>query len=69
MVLLPLIDQKGQECIVLRPIWSQEAMTAEFARLPQAILDQMSEAILEIDGIGAVFYDITHKPPGTIEWE
>ncbi|MCJ8347084.1 hypothetical protein MJH12_16200 [bacterium] len=44
-------------------------MTAEFARLPQAILDQMSEAILEIDGIGAVFYDITHKPPGTIEWE
>ncbi|PCJ16086.1 MAG: glutamine-hydrolyzing GMP synthase [Candidatus Cloacimonadota bacterium] len=69
VVLLPLVNEKNEECVVLRPIWSQEAMTAEFARLPQEILNQMSEKILEIDGIGEVFYDLTHKPPGTIEWE
>ena len=69
VVLLPLVNKKGEECIVLRPIHSQEAMTAEFARLPESLLKKMTESILEIDGIGAVFYDLTHKPPGTIEWE
>ncbi len=69
IVLLPLVNEKGEECIVLRPIFSQEAMTAEFARLPQELLEKMTEKILEIEGIGAVFYDVTHKPPATIEWE
>ncbi|MCO4782099.1 MAG: glutamine-hydrolyzing GMP synthase [Candidatus Cloacimonetes bacterium] len=69
VVLLPLVTSAGDECIVLRPIWSQEAMTAEFARLPQVVLKKMSDEILKIDGIGAVFFDLTHKPPGTIEWE
>ncbi|MBT4936894.1 glutamine-hydrolyzing GMP synthase, partial [Candidatus Peregrinibacteria bacterium] len=69
VVLLPLVNEKGEECIVLRPIHSQEAMTAEFARLPEELLEKMTKSILGIKGIGAVFYDLTHKPPGTIEWE
>ena len=69
VVLLPLVTADGGECIVLRPIHSQEAMTAEFARLPESLLQQMTTEILSISGISAVFYDLTHKPPGTIEWE
>lgn len=69
VVLLPLVNEKDEECVVLRPIWSQEAMTAEFARLPKNIVQKMTESILKVEGIGAVFYDLTHKPPGTIEWE
>lgn len=69
VVLLPLVNEKDEECVVLRPIWSQEAMTAEFARLPKLVIDKMTQEILKIDGIGAVFFDLTHKPPGTIEWE
>ena len=62
-------DKNGDEAIVLRPIYSTEAMTAEFARLPFELLQQMTKEILKIPGIGTVFYDLTHKPPGTIEWE
>ena len=68
VVLVPMTLDNG-EAVVLRPIYSNEAMTAEFAKLPQDILEQMTKEILEIDGISAVFYDLTHKPPGTIEWE
>jgi GMP synthase (glutamine-hydrolysing) len=67
VVLLPLAVN-GRECIVLRPVNSKEAMTAEFSRLPYALLKEISSEIMKLD-IGAVFYDITNKPPGTIEWE
>ena len=68
VVLLPF-GEKGKESIVLRPIVSQEAMTANFARLPQVVLTQIVERILATEKISYVFYDITNKPPGTIEWE
>ncbi|MGB1893196.1 MAG: hypothetical protein ACPHSD_16115 [Candidatus Latescibacterota bacterium] len=37
--------------------------------MPQAFIDEVRDGLLSLDGIEAVFYDITHKPPGTVEWE
>jgi GMP synthase (glutamine-hydrolysing) len=67
VVLLPL-EKAGKPVIVLRPVVSSEAMTARFATLPFPLLDQLWEN-LKHAGVGALIYDITHKPPGTIEWE
>ncbi len=69
VVLLPFGSQAGGRSIVLRPIESTDAMTAAAYRLPHAFLRQVTEKILQIDGIDAVFLDLTNKPPGTIEWE
>ena len=69
VILLPLdINQSGKESIVLRPIHSTEAMTARFAPLPEEVLDEIKEKIKPLK-VGALFFDITHKPPGTICWE
>lgn len=69
-VLLPLsVNSEGEESIVIRPVSSQEAMTANFTELPWGKVQELGQKILEIPGISAVFYDITNKPPGTIEWE
>jgi len=69
VVLLPLLNKRGDECVVLRPIASQEAMTARFVPLMDETLNKIVAKAQTIDGIGDVFFDITHKPPGTIEWE
>ncbi|HEY4536778.1 MAG TPA: glutamine-hydrolyzing GMP synthase [Enteractinococcus sp.] len=56
--------------VVLRPVHSEDAMTASFARIPYDVLDRISQRITaEVDGINRVVLDITGKPPGTIEWE
>lgn len=68
VVLCPVgID--GQESIILRPIESENAMTARPVVFPPEILAEMSEELLKIKGISSVFLDVTSKPPGTIEWE
>ncbi len=67
VVLLPLFCQ-GKPVIVLRPVDSTEAMTASFARLPWNMLDALWQTLRGL-GFGALLYDVTHKPPGTIEWE
>ncbi len=67
VVLLPL-DKGGRPVFVLRPVLSSEAMTARFAELPFPVLDALGEKI-RAGGAGALLYDVTHKPPGTIEWE
>ncbi|WP_055546716.1 glutamine-hydrolyzing GMP synthase [Streptomyces sp. NBRC 110028] len=56
--------------IVLRPVSSEDAMTADWSRLPYDVLSRISTRITnEVDEVNRVVLDITSKPPGTIEWE
>jgi len=56
--------------IVLRPVSSEDAMTADWSRLPYDVLARISNKITnQVDGVNRVVLDVTSKPPGTIEWE
>ena len=68
VVLLPL-TQTGGETIALRPITSVDGMTAAVAKIPAEALLALARRLRAIDGVDAVLYDISHKPPSTIEWE
>lgn len=64
-------DQRTYEdTIVVRAITSQDAMTADWAKLPYDLLERISNRVInEVDGVNRVVYDVSSKPPATMEWE
>ncbi len=68
-VLLPLTSDGAGETIVLRPIVTPDFMTARFCELPMEFVRSVADRIAALDGVDAVCFDVTHKPPATVEWE
>ena len=59
-----------ENVVALRAVTSSDAMTADWARIPTDVLARISNRIInEVQGINRVVYDISSKPPSTIEWE
>ncbi len=68
VVSLPLFNETGQ-AFVMRPVCSTDAMTASVFEMEFTEIKRLSKLIQKIDGVGNLLYDVTTKPPGTIEWE
>jgi GMP synthase (glutamine-hydrolysing) len=69
VVLIPVGSDAAPDSVVLRPVDSVDGMTAQSVQMPDGLLQSISGELLAVPGIGGVFYDLTHKPPATIEWE
>ena len=69
VVLIPLGTGEAPDSVVLRPIHSVDGMTAQSVSMEGQLLARMSKELLAQEGIAAIFFDLTHKPPATIEWE
>jgi len=68
VVMLPL-KRHGESTIAIRPVESHDGMTAQYSRLPWPVIERIAAAVLGVPGVGALLYDVTNKPPATIEWE
>lgn len=66
---LPYAAEEGHCAIVLRPVVSEDVMTARFAHLDRDLLDSVVEQIKALGFVDALYYDITNKPPATFGWE
>nr|ADI19649.1 GMP synthase, pp-ATPase domain/subunit [uncultured delta proteobacterium HF0770_45N15] len=69
VILLPISRNGKGDSVVLRPVVSEDVMTAQFARLDWNLLDSLTTELLELPGVDTVFYDVSHKPPATFGWE
>jgi GMP synthase (glutamine-hydrolysing) len=69
VILIPLGTAEAPESVVLRPVDSVDGMTARSVPIDAALLERMCAGIMREKRISGVFVDLTHKPPGTIEWE
>jgi GMP synthase (glutamine-hydrolysing) len=69
VVLIPVGAPGRPDSVVLRPIDSLDGMTAQSVQMPEHALNELASELLRVDGVAAVFYDLTNKPPATIEWE
>ena len=69
VALVPLGSGPGRETVVLRPVNSRDGMTADFARLPATVVDEIAATLAALPAVDAVLYDVTNKPPATIELE
>lgn len=69
VVLIPFGTPGRPDSVVLRPIYSVDGMTASVVRMPGELLGKIVRELRAHTDIAGVFYDITNKPPGTIEWE
>ncbi len=69
VILVPLGAADAPDSIVLRPVDSVDGMTAQSVLMEERDLRELAAELLTVDGVAAVLYDLTHKPPGTIEWE
>lgn len=69
VILLPMGTSETGETVVLRPVCSEDVMTAQFAKLDWKVVRLIADQISQIPGIDAVLYDVTHKPPATFGWE
>jgi GMP synthase (glutamine-hydrolysing) len=69
VILIPLGTEGAPDSIVLRPVESVDGMTAQSVVMPEGLLGRIADEVLGVEGVAAIFYDLTHKPPGTIEWE
>ena len=66
---LPYSSGKGRASFVLRPVCSEDVMTARFAHLPLDLLNEITEKISTLHFVDALYYDCTNKPPATFGWE
>jgi GMP synthase (glutamine-hydrolysing) len=69
VVLIPVGTAAQPDSVVLRPIDSADGMTAQSVAMEAPLLRSIAEELLKVEGVCGVFYDLTHKPPATIEWE
>jgi GMP synthase (glutamine-hydrolysing) len=69
VILIPLGTSGRPDSVALRPVDSVDGMTARSVPMEASLQAALTRELLDVEGVCAVFYDLTHKPPGTIEWE